>query len=129
MEGFVSEEEAVLNKPIDYRQVNDLSNGEWALSGKWIISKQYVTPMSDGILELGFHASNVFLVIEAEESGGRIEVKVDGQVPDDTEDVKDGVLSPNGSRLYQLVGLEKPGKHVLNLNVKGKLRLFAFTFG
>ncbi|UCB44579.1 MAG: cytochrome c biogenesis protein DipZ [Spirochaetota bacterium] len=129
MEGFMSEEEAVLNQPVDYLRVNKPSNGEWALSGKWIISRQYVTPLSDGVLELGFHASNVFLVVEPEEPGGRIEVRVDGQVSDDTADVKDGVLSPNGSRLYQLVGLEKPGKHVLNLNVKGKLRLFAFTFG
>jgi hypothetical protein len=31
--------------------------------------------------------------------------------------------------MYQLVGLPAPGPHVLRLDVKGKIRLFAFTFG
>ena len=31
--------------------------------------------------------------------------------------------------MYQLVGLSAAGSHVLRLEVKGKLRLFAFTFG
>jgi cytochrome c biogenesis protein CcdA/thiol-disulfide isomerase/thioredoxin len=128
-QGFVSEGGAVLDKAVDYRPAHKPSNGEWALSGKWVISRHYIMPQQGGVLELGFHASNVFLVVEPEEPGGRIEVLVDGRVPKDTGDVKAGVLSPNESRLYQLVGLAKPGKHVLHLNVKGKLRLFAFTFG
>ena len=31
--------------------------------------------------------------------------------------------------MYQLVGQGAAGLHVLRLDVKGKLRLFAFTFG
>ena len=31
--------------------------------------------------------------------------------------------------MYQLVGLTSAGPHVLRLEVKGRLRLFAFTFG
>jgi len=127
--GFVSEGGAVLDRAADYRPAHTPSNGEWALSGKWIINRHYITPQQGGVLELGFHASNVFLVVEPEEPGGRIDVRVDGRVSEDTADVKEGVLSPNESRLYQLVELAKPGKHVLHLDVKGKLRLFAFTFG
>jgi hypothetical protein len=54
---------------------------------------------------------------------------VDDRPGGDTVDVKKGVLSPAESRMYQLVMLDKPGPHVLRLEVKGKLRLFAFTFG
>ena len=97
--------------------------------GEWVIRRQYITPQQGGVLTLGFNAKDVFLVIEPEEPGGRIEVRVDGRVPKDTVDVKAGVLSPNKSRLYQLIELRKPGEHVLHLDVKGKLRLFAFTFG
>jgi hypothetical protein len=125
----VSEGGAVKDQPVDYLPANNPSNGEWALSEKWVISREYITPQQDGVLELGFHAKNVFLVVEPEESGGRIDVRVDGRVPKDTEDVKRGVLSPDESRLYQLIGLRKPGEHILQLEVKGKLRLFAFTFG
>lgn len=127
--GFASEGGVVMDQSADYRPDHTPSNGEWALSGKWVINRQYIMPQQDGVLELGFHASNVFLVIEPEEPGGSIEVRVDGRVRKDTADVKEGVLLPNESRLYQIVDLAKPGKHVLHLNVKGKLRLYAFTFG
>jgi hypothetical protein len=56
-------------------------------------------------------------------------VLVDGTPAGDTPDVRDGVLSLAESRLCQLVGLSEPGTHALTLNVTGKLRLFAFTFG
>lgn len=127
--GFVSEGGVVIDQSVDYRPAHTPSNGEWALSGKWVINRQYIAPQPNGVLELGFHARNVFLVIEPEEPGGHIEIRVDGRVRKDTADVKAGVLSPNESRLYQLVDLAKPGKHVLRLEVKGKLRLYAFTFG
>ena len=46
---------------------------------------------------------------------------------------KRGVLDPrfrdDESRLYPLAALKQGGAHVLRLGVKGKLRLFAFTFG
>ena len=128
-EGFLSEGGAVKDQWVDYRPAHTPSNGEWALSGKWVINQQYITPQPNGELELGFHARNVFLVIEPEEPGAHIEVRVDGRVRKDTADVKAGGLLPNESRLYQLVGLAKPGKHVLHLDVKGKMRLYAFTFG
>jgi len=127
--GFVSEGGAVLDQAVDYRPAYNPSNGEWALSGKWVISQHYITSQQGGVLELGFHASNVYLVIEPEERGGRIEVRVGGRVSKDTADVKAGVLSLNESRLYQLVGLAKPDEHMLHLDMKGKLRLFAFIFG
>jgi hypothetical protein len=119
----------VPDKTAEYRPARVPANGEWNLSGAWTISRQYIVPRSSGVLELGFDARNVFLVVEPEAAGGRIGVSVDGKRAADTGDVKDGVLAPAESRLYQLVGLPASGPHVLHLEVSGKLRLFAFTFG
>jgi cytochrome c biogenesis protein CcdA/thiol-disulfide isomerase/thioredoxin len=127
--GFVSAEIPVRDRPASYSPTETPGNGEWQLEGTWTVAGQYIVPEREGRLELGFNARNVFLVIEPEQDGASVEVLVDGAPPPDTGDVNNGLLVPNGSRLYQLVGLERPGEHVLSLTVRGKLRLFAFTFG
>jgi len=88
-----------------------------------------VIPDSLGILELGFAARDVYLVVEPEAAGGSIRVRLDGRDAPDTPDVREGLLEPGDSRLYRLVALKAPGPHVLRLEVRGRLRLFAFTFG
>jgi cytochrome c biogenesis protein CcdA/thiol-disulfide isomerase/thioredoxin len=127
--GFASATVPAPDMVTDYLPARVPQNGEWNLSGKWTITQQYVLPESSGTLELGFQAKNVFLVIEPQGSGGKIIVSVDGQPGADTADVKDGVLAPRESRVYQLVGLKQAGAHLLRLEVQGQVRLFAFTFG
>ena len=105
------------------------ANGEWTLDGRWTIAEEYAVPETGGVLELGFDARDVFLVIEPEAAGGTIEVAIDGTPGQDTADVRAGVLTPTESRMYHLVHLASPGPHLLRLSVKGRLRLFAFTFG
>jgi hypothetical protein len=119
----------VADAVVDYRPARVPNNGEWNLSGKWTITPQYVLPATSGTLQLGFNARNVYLVIEPETPGASVSVFVDDRPGADTVDVKDGTLIPRESRMYQLVGLDAAGSHVLRLEVKGKLRLFAFTFG
>ncbi len=128
-QGFASAVAPVADRPVDYKPAREPANGEWNLAGRWTIHQQYILPESSGTLELGFDAKNVFLVIEPQERGGSVSVKVDGSAAPNTADVNNGVLEPRESRMYQLVGLSAPGPHVLRLDVKGKLRLFAFTFG
>jgi len=120
--------ELVRNEVSEFHRAGEPGNGEWTLDGRWNVNREYVVPESAGVLELGFNARNVFLVIEPDGSG-RVKVSVDGKVSRDTADVKDGVLLAGESRLYQLVGLRRAGEHVLRLEVEGNLRLFAFTFG
>jgi hypothetical protein len=103
--------------------------GEWSLRGSWTVTKEFVVPEGDGVLELGFDATNVFLVVEPAAAGAAIEVRVDGKVSADTADVKAGRLLADESRMYHLVGLARPGRHLLRLEVHGAARLFAFTFG
>ncbi|HTZ50470.1 MAG TPA: cytochrome c biogenesis protein DipZ [Spirochaetia bacterium] len=127
--GFASATAPVADQPVSYQPARQPANGEWNLTGTWTITPQYVVPSASGTLQLGFDARNVFLVIEPEQRDARISVTVDGVPAADTPDVKKGTLAPSESRMYQLVGLGAAGPHVLRLDVKGKLRLFAFTFG
>ncbi|HTP60110.1 MAG TPA: cytochrome c biogenesis protein DipZ [Spirochaetia bacterium] len=127
--GFASATMPVPDKPADYTPARVPANGEWNLTGTWTITPQYVVPQAGGTLQLGFDARNVFLVIEPGGPDGKIDVSVDGKPVADTPDVRNGVLAPRESRMYQLVGLKQAGSHLLRLDVRGKVRLFAFTFG
>jgi hypothetical protein len=127
--GFASAVEPVADSPVDYQPARLPRNAEWNLSGTWTIAREYVVPRDSGTLQLGFDAKNVFLVIEPEERGGIISVRVDGAPAGDTADVLRGTVAVTESRMYQLVGLPAAGPHVLRLEVKGRLRLYAFTFG
>ncbi len=113
----------------DYRPQRAPRPGEWTLEGEWTAAPEYVEPLAAATLALSFDARDVFLVVEQVREGATIEVRVDGAVPSDTVDVKAGTLTPSGSRMYHLVSLEQPGRHLLRLVVRGQARLFAFTFG
>jgi hypothetical protein len=127
--GFTSDILPVKDTAADYRPANILSDGEWNVSGRWTMTREYIVPETEGILRLGFHAKNVFLVIEPEEPGGSIAVEVEGKPARDAGDVAGGVIRPVESRLYTIAVLQKPESHILQLNVRGRSRLFAFTFG
>jgi cytochrome c biogenesis protein CcdA/thiol-disulfide isomerase/thioredoxin len=127
--GFASAVAPVADAPADYKPARVPANGEWNLTGTWTITHQYVLPANSGTLQLGFDSRKVFLVIEPVDNVGSISVFVDDKPGMDTIDVKQGALEPRESRMYQLVGLTSAGPHLLRLEVKGRLRLFAFTFG
>ncbi len=127
--GFASAVKPVPDAAVRYSPAGTPSNGQWSLAGEWTIAKDHISTGSSGVLELGFRARNVFLVIEPMRAGGKIAVFLDGKASSDTPDVKNGVLMARESRLYQLVGLASSGPHVLRLRVESGLKLFAFTFG
>jgi cytochrome c biogenesis protein CcdA/thiol-disulfide isomerase/thioredoxin len=127
--GLLTDAKLAPDVPAVYPPARAPGNGEWTLDGRWTITPQYIVPDAAGTLRFGFQAKNVFLVIEPQDRGASIGVTVDGKPAADTVDVRGGTLVPAESRMYQLVGQEAPGLHVLGLAVKGKVRLFAFTFG
>jgi thiol-disulfide isomerase/thioredoxin len=127
--GIVSEERLVPGFVVDFHAVRTPANGEWSLKGRWMVTEEYVIPESAGELTLGFQARDVYLVIEPEAGVATIRVGVDGGPPRDTEDARAGVVTATESRLYHLVGLDKAGSHLLRLEVQGRARLYAFTFG
>ena len=127
--GFASAVVPIGDKVLDYKPARVPGNAEWNLDGRWLISGEYVFPEGEGVLALGFHAKNVYLVVAPHGEGGSIRVQIDGKTGGDTPDVKGGMVRPNESRLYQLVALPESGEHVLRLTVSGGIRLYAFTFG
>ena len=127
--GFISAEKVVADIPSVYTAPNLPVNGEWNLDGTWNIAREYVAPEDSGVLTFGFHAKDVFLVIEPADESGTVRVFLDGAPGADTDDVQNGLIIPNESRLYHLVALDNSGEHTLRLEVQGELRLFAFTFG
>lgn len=86
-------------------------------------------PVVSGSLWLGFEAKDVYLVAEPAGGGGSIAAQLDGAPLADTSDLRGGIVKPDSSRLYHMVALGAGGAHVLKLEVKGKVRLFSFTFG
>ncbi|HUX40315.1 MAG TPA: cytochrome c biogenesis protein DipZ [Rectinemataceae bacterium] len=119
----------VADQVVAYQPSKTPANGQWSLEGRWTISSQYIEPETGGTLRLGFRAKNVFLVVEPEGEGGSIAVSIDGTRVIAGPDIVTGLVRPTESRLYQLVKLPVAGEHLLTLEVKGRLRLFAFTFG
>jgi cytochrome c biogenesis protein CcdA/thiol-disulfide isomerase/thioredoxin len=117
------------DKALAYKMSGGLRNGEWSLEGRWTISGEYIEPESEGKLDFDFDAKDVYLVVQSGGKGGGISVRVDGASAPDTPDVAGGAFRPTKSRLYQLVKLPSSGEHRLELVVRGRLRLFAFTFG
>jgi cytochrome c biogenesis protein CcdA/thiol-disulfide isomerase/thioredoxin len=130
---FVSPMVPVRDRLADYLPAPRPSNGEWTLQGQWLMAGEYILAGERGTLRLGFNAKKVFLVVEPLAPGGQIVVRLDAMSMTDgmadTADVSRGVLMPVESRLYELLDLAEPGPHVLELEVTGQLRLFAFTFG
>jgi thiol-disulfide isomerase/thioredoxin len=127
--GFVSTVDPVPDKPTRYAANPRPGEGRWSLGGTWTIRSEFIEAGGGGSLTLGFDASDVLLVIEPVSSGGSLEVWLDGKPAADTADVKGGLLRPDKSRLYHLVGNRERGSHLLELRVKGGERFFAFTFG
>ena len=128
-EGFLSEDLRVKEEPVDYLRGHEPENGEWNLEGTWTIRRDFIESEDEGVLELGYHARQVFLVVEPLDKDIRIEVRVDGEISENTADVRGGVLFPGESRLYELVNQPQSDGHTLRLEVTGAVRFYAFTFG
>jgi len=127
--GFKSSQSIRKDLEREYSGSENLENGEWSLNGKWIMTRDFIHSSDEGTLTLSFNAADVFLVIEKTEEEAWMEVFMDGSPVGESGDVKDGILTPEESRLYKLISLPEAGEHELTLKTHGRLKLFAFTFG
>jgi cytochrome c biogenesis protein CcdA/thiol-disulfide isomerase/thioredoxin len=109
----------------------DLS--EFAFTGTWNIAEQPARAVSGAGLEVHFQAKNVYLVLSA--PGGRplpVGVMLDGHPISPAEagaDVRGGVVTVRGQRLYTLVSLPRDEQHRLALRFAPGITGYAFTFG
>ncbi len=106
---------------------------EWGLSGDWnregdkIISGK----IGDQII-MRFRAGRVFLVLGAQHpSNVHVEIKSDGKsLPNHATDVKNGILTVNEHRLYEVAHLDTDALATLKLTFQdAETEAYAFTFG
>jgi len=90
------------------------------LGGKWDIKPEYAESISNASVMYNYSAKAVYIVAESD-TPTQLEVWQDG-VPQKTIEVKE-------STLYTLIQNTSAGEHTLELRAKGKIRLYAFTFG
>jgi cytochrome c biogenesis protein CcdA/thiol-disulfide isomerase/thioredoxin len=128
-ERFASPERIVRDDVSFYSIPRDFAADYWALSGRWAIGKEYSESKAGSALSFSFHAGKVYLVINpVQGESKKLRVFMDGKSYTSGE-VRNGILTLDGNRLYQLYNSEKPVKGILRIEFDGRVRIFAFTFG
>jgi cytochrome c biogenesis protein CcdA/thiol-disulfide isomerase/thioredoxin len=109
-----------------------LASDQLAYGGAWTIGRESATAGEGATLELNFSARRVFLVLGSPGQPRTMRVLLDGEpIPDSAAgpDVHGGVVTISNQRLYRLVDLPHPGRHVLTLRPEAGIEGYAFTFG
>jgi cytochrome c biogenesis protein CcdA/thiol-disulfide isomerase/thioredoxin len=127
--GFASAVKPEVDKALAYRPKGLPALGQWNIEGNWTIGAQFIQPTASGSLWLRFNAKDVYLVAEPIGDGGNIAAFLDGSLATDTEDFHGGIARLDASRLYHVIDLPMGGTHLLKLEVKGRVKLYSFTFG
>jgi cytochrome c biogenesis protein CcdA/thiol-disulfide isomerase/thioredoxin len=102
-----------------------------AYSGRWKVGEEQATA-AGGSLALNFGARRVYLVLGSPGAPRRVRVLLDGKpIPARLagEDVKNGVVTVDEQRLYDLVDLPKVERRRLRLVPESGVEGYAFTFG
>lgn len=114
---------------------NNLPQNMFSFGGNWDITDENAITGDKAVLEYNFTAGKVFLVLRPPKgSSGQVKVFLDGKVVDDKnagDDVKNGILTVDQDRLYNLVNLHGTVEnHSLRLEfLTPGTQTFAFTFG
>jgi thiol-disulfide isomerase/thioredoxin len=110
-----------------------LPQSVFSLGGRWRVDRESARAVRGATISARVVGRAVYLVLSSE--GGRprhLRVELDGRpiAPRAAgDDVRDGVLTVRGQRLYDLVKLASAGEHVLTLRFDAGVSGFAFTFG
>jgi len=114
----------------DYTSPAELSNNAFSYEGKWFVMEKYANPKKGSQLELNFDSKEVFLVMRPKGKDARVEVLLDGKVQHFGEDVNEGIVTVDKARLYKIIMLPNPGRHILQLKfLDDNVEVYAFTFG
>ena len=127
---FSSPETIDKNVISTYTSPDSLSDNSFSLKGKWNIMSEYALPQKDSELSFNFDAKEVYLVMKTNGKKSQVKVYVDEKMQYFGEDNNEGVVSVDSDKLYKLVLLPTPGKHILRLEFQdSNVEIFAFTFG
>lgn len=124
-----SQEKASLDVSKTYSYPRLLPKNNFAYSGEFLIQDEFSAPSVGAKLKLDYEAKNVFLVMSSD-VGGRVRVMVDGQIDLSGEDVIGGIIEIEENRVYEIVNLDEPGRHIIELEfLDPGIEIYAFTFG
>ncbi len=117
-----------------YRGVNQPTLNEFGLHGYWQATSQSVSPTTSGGSITGrFQAAHVYLVMtSAGNAPRRVRVLINGRPIPSSEaggDVRDGVVTVRGQRLYSLVSLPQDEQETITLQIPPGVSAYDFTFG
>jgi cytochrome c biogenesis protein CcdA/thiol-disulfide isomerase/thioredoxin len=116
----------------DFRGAPPPGPNEFAYRGKWRIGFDDATAAAGASLDLEFGARRVYLVLGSPGQPRQMRVLLDGEpiaAADAGADVRDGIVTVSGQRLYSLVDLPRVGHHLLTLVPAAGISGYAFTFG
>ena len=112
-----------------------LDSNRFYLDGSWHIDSEYIeSAAASSTISYEFAATRMYLVAESKDSATKQAwILLDG-IPMPAalagDDVKDGILTVNSSRLYNIYKNSLPGSHRIDIIWKKPgARLYTFTFG
>ena len=105
---------------------------DWlAYGGKWSIGADQARS-DGGQVAVHFRARRVYLVLSSPGRPRQATIELDGKPVTAAAagaDVRSGKVSVKGERLYSLIDLPQPGRHVLTVSPEAGISGYAFTFG
>jgi len=130
IENFASPENIKQDALTAYTFPANLGSNEVAYEGAWNVMEEYANPQKGSTLTLNFDAKEVYLVMRTKGTPAKVKVLLDGKMQDFGEDNINGVVTVDNDKLYKLINLSTPGRHILKLEFEDRnAELFAFTFG
>lgn len=105
---------------------------DWlSYGGRWNVSAEDAQSQG-GSIAVNFKAKRVYLVLSSPGKARTAGIELDGKpvsATDAGDDVKNGEVTVTGQRLYSLIDLPKPGRHLLTVSPEAGISGYAFTFG
>src|SRR3989338_9066410 len=93
----------------------------FTLTGDWNVMKEYANPQKGAKLILDFESKEVFLVMRNKNTPATVQIYLDDTLQDS--------ITIDADRLYKLINLQTPGRHILRLEFDdNNTELYAFTF-
>jgi thiol-disulfide isomerase/thioredoxin len=125
---------SIHNGVYQYRAPSNLNVNQFALGGAWDGSSESITPAASGASISGaVQAAKVYLVLT---SAGNVprqgRVLLDGQPLPNAHagaDVKNGVLTVTGERLYSLISFPAAAQFAFSVQLPPGVTAYDFTFG
>jgi cytochrome c biogenesis protein CcdA/thiol-disulfide isomerase/thioredoxin len=130
LEYLASPERVMTDQKSAYTKPAELDRNTFSYQGNWTVMSEYAAPDAKSSLDLSFEAKEVYIVARPKNGTGKFKVTLDNTQQFLGEDVTNGEVTVASDRLYKVILLDKPGKHLLKLEfLDNNVELYAFTFG